>query len=286
MMIPKLYILLPVHNRRGITERFVRCLNTQSFTDYHLVLIDDGSSDGTAEMVLEHIPSATVLRGNGDWWWGGSLQQGIDWLKEQKNIGEDLILIINDDVFIEDDFLENGWKLMQGMDGTMLQATIYSEKSKDILDRGMFFDAKNMTFLPAESSEKINCLTTNGLFMVGKNLIAVGDFYPRLLPHYLSDYEFTIRAHRKGIHLLVSPDIKLWWNQETTGFRAFSKQSFLHFMKEYFSKKSALNPFYWSSFVILACPARYLPRHLFRIWKNALKTIFKHARGIIFKGAQ
>ena len=70
----KIYILLPVHNRKEITRGFVECLKAQTFQDYRLVLIDDGSNDGTADMVKESIPSVTVLRGIGDWWWAGSLQ--------------------------------------------------------------------------------------------------------------------------------------------------------------------------------------------------------------------
>ena len=96
----KIYILLPVHNRKEITRGFIECLKTQTFQDYHLVLIDDGSNDGTAVMVKEHIPSATVLRGTGDWWWAGSLQQGIEWLRQQKVHDDDAVLMINDDVSI------------------------------------------------------------------------------------------------------------------------------------------------------------------------------------------
>jgi len=78
-----IYILLPVHNRLEITQRFITCLKAQTYQKYHLILIDDGSSDGTAEMVQENISSLTVVRGKGSWWWAGALQQGYRWLREQ-----------------------------------------------------------------------------------------------------------------------------------------------------------------------------------------------------------
>ena len=78
---PELYILLPVHNRRETTRRFLECLRAQTFQDYHLLLIDDGSTDGTAEMAREFISTLTVLGGSGDWWWAGSLPLREDlWL--------------------------------------------------------------------------------------------------------------------------------------------------------------------------------------------------------------
>jgi len=77
-MTPWVYVLAPVHNRRATTEKFIRCLLAQTHVNWHLVLIDDGSKDGTEAMAraLVRDTSLTVLRGTGNWWWAGSLQQG------------------------------------------------------------------------------------------------------------------------------------------------------------------------------------------------------------------
>ena len=82
-MKPYIYILLPVHNRRELTRDFIDCLKAQTYQNFHLVLIDDGSTDGTDQMVRERIENLTVIRGNGDWWWAGSLQQGFNYLKKK-----------------------------------------------------------------------------------------------------------------------------------------------------------------------------------------------------------
>ena len=92
----KIYILLPVHNRREITRKFIECLKLQTHQNYHLVLIDDGSTDGTEKIVQSQIQALTVIKGKGDWWWAGSLQQGYLWMKSQNLTSSDLVLIIND----------------------------------------------------------------------------------------------------------------------------------------------------------------------------------------------
>jgi Predicted glycosyltransferases len=69
-------------------------------------LIDDGSKDGTEEMVRKLISSITTLKGYGNWWWAGSLQHGYEWLKSQNLPLNDVVLIINDDTNFEADFLE------------------------------------------------------------------------------------------------------------------------------------------------------------------------------------
>jgi len=270
---PKVYILLPVHNRESITRSFVECLTAQTFWNYHLVLVDDGSSDGTAEIVKEKISSATVLRGTGDWWWAGSLQQGIDWLKNNAINSEDIVLMINDDVEMPPDFIETGCALLRP--GMLLQAAIYDDTTREVLDIGVVYDEQKMVFRAPRLGESVNCLTTNGLFIRWQDLQIVGGFHPRLLPHYLSDYEFTMRAHKKGLRLLVLPELKLFWNRGTTGFRIIEEVDLLPFLRKFFSKKAAGNPVYWTAFLFMSSPIQYLPLHLARIWKSALLSIVR-----------
>jgi hypothetical protein len=56
-------------------------------------------------MVSRHIARLTVLKGTGEWWWTGSLQQGCNWLKERNVSPSDMVLIINDDTEFGPDFL-------------------------------------------------------------------------------------------------------------------------------------------------------------------------------------
>ena len=58
----------------------------QTIKNYHLVLVDDGSMDETETMVRSYInvSQMTIIKGKGDWWWAGCLQQGIDWLNKKK----------------------------------------------------------------------------------------------------------------------------------------------------------------------------------------------------------
>src|SRR3954466_494295 len=93
---PLVHVLLPVHNRRAITEEFVNCLQAQCWPKWHLILVDDGSTDGTTELVRARVPSATILEGDGNLWWAGSLQLGYQWLMRHA-ADDDIVLIINDD---------------------------------------------------------------------------------------------------------------------------------------------------------------------------------------------
>ncbi len=66
MNFPRIYIILPVHNRIETTHRFIKCLKRQTYTKFHLILVDDGSTDGTEEYVRTELHDVTVIKGNGN----------------------------------------------------------------------------------------------------------------------------------------------------------------------------------------------------------------------------
>jgi GT2 family glycosyltransferase len=273
-MMQKINILLPVHNRSAVTERFIDCLAAQTYANYHLILIDDGSTDNTDQMAQAKIKNITVLKGRGDWWWAGSLQQGINWMKQHDVKDQDIVLFANDDITFDADFLQKAVSILDNLDAALLLPYLRDEKSGLPQESGVEADLQKLTFIPAATPDKINCLSTRGLFMRMADLRKVGKFHPQLLPHYLSDYEFTIRAHRKGLRLVTSADIAIQLDREQTGYRSLEHHDFIDFIKRFFSKKNVSNPIYWSTFILLAVPKSHIPGQLFRLWVATVKMLF------------
>jgi GT2 family glycosyltransferase len=273
-MAETIHILLPVHNRREITRRFIQCLKRQTYGNYHVVLIDDGSTDGTDGMVRGEINPATVIKGHGDWWWAGSLQQGYLWLKSHVVASDDLVLIINDDTEFEADFLERAVSILSGKRKTLLLAHCYSRDNERLIDAGIHIDWKRLTFEQAITPDQINCLSTRGLFLRVRDLFDVGGFYPKLLPHYASDYEFTIRAQRKGMKLMTDPSLRIRLDEETTGNHTLKQgDSFFDFVQMLFSKKTVLNPLVWIFFILLSCPWKWKIKHILWIIYHNIKQL-------------
>ncbi len=278
---PRLYILLPVHNRRDITARFIACLKEQSFQDFHLVLIDDGSTDGTAEMVGESIQSLTVLRGKGSWWWGGSLHQGYNWIKKHAKASGRAVMIINDDTRVEDDFLETGLRLLEGRERTLIGSACYSMQSEKLMDAGVSIDWSTLAIVPAVKPEEINCLSTRGLFLHMKDFLELGGFHPVLVPHYLSDYEYTVRAYNRGFKLRAPIELKIWDDETTTGIRKFQGSRLKQFYTRYFSKRSTHNLAAWLGFIWLVCPSPYKFKNLWAM--TGKKFVTNPVRFVLMK---
>ncbi len=275
MLKPIIHIFLPVHNRRDTTLRFLSCLKHQSYEHYHLILIDDGSKDETSEAVRAQIPDVTVIRGKGNWWWAGSLQQGHDWLIKQKISADDYVLIMNDDTEIQEDFLETGLSIMQNQRRTLLTATGYNLTTGQPQDSGGYkFSWKDLDCYETNEVSEINCLSTRGMFVKVGDFLSVGGFYPRLIPHYLSDLEFTMRAQERGMNLKIHKDFRIYIDFDKSGYRDFSQETYINFVLKLFSKRSAMNPIAWTNFIVLRCPrkqklqtlARYVEREFYQLF--------------------
>ena len=274
---PKLYILLPVHNRKQITQRIISCLQQQTFQDYHLLLIDDGSTDGTAEMVKEHISSLTIIQGHGNWWWGGSLHQGYLWLKSQNVPASSMVLIINDDAIFDENYLQTAVSILNNRQKILLISNAYGELSRRLFDGGIHADWKRLKFSLETNPDKINCASTRGLFLYVSDFLNIGGFYPHLLPHYASDYEFTVRAHNKGYALVADEHLKLYANESATGISNFkNEKTYVGFLKHLFSKKYTLHPAYYSNFILLACPWPWKIFHILIFGSSCLWKIIKY----------
>jgi glycosyltransferase involved in cell wall biosynthesis len=272
-----LFILLPVHSRREITRKIVLCLQQQTFQNFHLVLIDDGSTDGTAEMVKEYIPSLTILTGTGDWWWGGSLHQGYLWLKSQKLPPSAMALIMNDDAVFAPNYLQTGIDALSALRRTLLVSVAYGQGHHQQIDGGVFADWKHWKFPLEPNPAKVNCASTRGLFLFVSDFMEIGGFYPKLLPHYTSDYEFTTRAYRKGFTLLPDERLQLLSDEKASGIYNFKDvQTYSEFLKKLFSKKYTLQPVYNTNFVALASPWPWKLTNWIHIWSSSLWKIVRY----------
>jgi GT2 family glycosyltransferase len=90
------FILIPVHNRRRTTLACITNLFRDSSIDPKcIVVIDDGSTDGTAESIRGTFSDVTILEGDGSLWWGGAMRLGMEWASKQPNFSG--VVWLNDD---------------------------------------------------------------------------------------------------------------------------------------------------------------------------------------------
>jgi glycosyltransferase involved in cell wall biosynthesis len=90
-MLPKLSVIIPTHARREMLRRNLEYLLTLSGPSLELIVIDDASTDGTREMLLE-FPGVKVIR--------NEVSKGFDALPEAVRLAEaDYIFELDDDAY-------------------------------------------------------------------------------------------------------------------------------------------------------------------------------------------
>ena len=264
-----LYIVTAVYNRYKITEQFIENLKKQTFKEWKLILVDDGSTDGTDEMVKKELPDTIIIKGNGNLFWGGALHEVYKYIKHNYCISDDdYILISNDDTVLEKDFLEKGVKLLENNQDCLISGYGYSIHSEDLLDGAIAMDFKNNEGKVVVGDSEGNCASTRELFLTVGIWRKVGGFHPQLLPHYLSDYEFTIRASKKGFKIKSFEELSYKFDEKTTGDNGFEGMT----LKKLFSKRCSSNPIYKFNYIFLVTQKRYLLSTII----SQLKRYIKH----------
>ena len=243
-----LYVVTAVHNRKVITEKFIEQLKAQSYTDTQLVLVDDGSTDGTANMVKEALPNAIILQGDGNLWWGGALHKAYGWLKKANLNPEDYVMLTNDDVVWENSYIETALATLKDRPKTLLTGYGISIQTGEQVDGAVDFRFPSVVGeRVARAQAEGSCASTRSLFFRVGDWLTIGGFHPVLLPHYLSDYEWTIRAYKKGFTIYCTDQVRYGVNEATTGYKRPT-------LKTVFSKRSVSNPFYKLNFAFIAAP--------------------------------
>ena len=117
-----IYIIIPVHNRLPYT---INCLNSIKLSvksEYSIIIVDDGSTDGTSTYIKNNYPDVHVVKGNGDLFWTGSMRVGIESaLKMTKS--SDHIMSLNNDVTLVkgsvEELLKEANKHKKGLYGSL-----------------------------------------------------------------------------------------------------------------------------------------------------------------------
>jgi len=236
-----IYIILPVHNRKEITKGFLECLKEQSYKNFTLILIDDGSTDGTKELLDDYYFKSVLIHGDGNLYWGGGLHEGYKYIQKvyNKNIisGNDIVLICNDDIFFDNRLLESiVLELDTSGNNSIIHSTVYDKKTKNIVHNGIKYDFKKMSFKAAKSYEEINCLPTRCLFMRASAFVNVNGYKQKSIRHYLSDYYLTLSFYKEGYSLVQSIRVIVYLDCSTT--KNIKKNFNATFRRKYYDVKS------------------------------------------------
>ena len=259
-----IHVITACHNRILTTEKFVKSIKKQSYKQIHLILVDDGCTDGTSEMVYKEMPDATVIRGNGNLFWGGALHKAYKWVINNKLPNDDDIFFTNDDNIFKKTYLEESLERLKTNPNSLITGNGFSMQTGKQCDGVSYCNLKTGEITLLGTDAEGNLADTRSLMMWVKDLKRIGGFHPILLPHYLSDYEFVLRAAKKGYVIKTFNNLRFDYDRSLTGIKNLSKLS----VRRLFSKRCPYNPIYKFSYIFLVTPIKYIPARIGRQIQN------------------
>ncbi|MFK7846879.1 MAG: glycosyltransferase family 2 protein [Rhodothermales bacterium] len=268
------YVVTPVYNRKELTGRFLKCLLNQTYKDIEVVIIDDGSTDGTSDMIENLYPNVTLIRGTGDLWWSGGTNEGLLYVIEKAN-DDDFVLIINDDLEFDSDYIEKIVGFAHHHPKTLVGSIVADIKHPNIIwDGGRmtnWFTAKDRILNVGKSLDdfehgsffEVSQLTGRGM-LAPVQVFKDAGMYDAVRFKHRGDTEFPVRASKFGYKQVVFYDAIVRSHVDNTYefdikdeyhlsdirryFFDFRSSFWLKF-RFYFALKTAKSPFQFISFL-------------------------------------
>ncbi len=252
-------IVIAVHNRKVHTLNCLRLLSEQSYKNFKVILVDDGSSDGTSDEVIRLFPETTLVKGDGNWWWAHSMNEGFNAALDSK---ADVIITLNNDTHIDEDWL----KLLMMRHQHQPNAIIGCLNTIKKTNKYIFFSgikhikwsvAKEQKYhqpftkmdQPLKGLHPTQCLNGRGTLIPCSVFDQIGLYDDKSFPQYATDYDFTLRAVKSGIDILIDWENEVSSVIETTGKgRTFIKQSFGSFIASFFNPHASTSWRMWFNY--------------------------------------
>ncbi len=207
-------VVVVVLNWRALRETLacLRGLERQDYADFTVVVVDNGSGDGSPAALRAAVPWATVIETERNLGYAGGNNVGLRWALEK---GAEFVLILNNDTILPPDLLR---KLVATAEtypqAGMFGPTIYyADRPSRIWSAGGRLDWRDgRTWMLTETTpevRRVDFLSGCALFIRRAVLEEAGlldeDFFL-----YYEDVEWGVRAARHGFVSLHVPQVMLW----------------------------------------------------------------------------
>lgn len=260
-----IYVITPVFNRVGFTRQYLEALENQTVKDFKTVIIDDCSTDGTAEMIEFNFPDVVLLKEKGDLWWAEATNIGVKFAIAN---GATHIITLNDDTVPENDFIEKMMYWSSIKPNALLGAAGVSNTTNKIIFGGKIIDWKNRSIKSLLDSldenelcglHEVNFFPGRGLLIPSKIFNEIGFYDSKNFPQTIADLDFTHRAYDAGYKIFCNYDARIMiYEDESANSYYKNNKSIKNYIMHLFSIKGGGNIFRFIKYAFKNCPKEYL----------------------------
>lgn len=268
-------IVIPVHNRREFTRQCLACLTVQTYRNVQIIVVDDGSTDGTDIMIAQEFPGVVVMRGDGNLWWTEATNWGVRYARQHEDKRqENFVLTLNDDTRVEPDYLQTLLDAYRkhkpcligsvSVDSANPDKIEFAGTATELYTAGGRHLAKDYGFqyqelLRQTSFVESDSLPGRGTLIPLEVFEQIGLYDSQNYIHYMSDIDFSVRARKAGYRLIVNASSLVYEYVNATNALITRQAGWREF---------------WAGFTSFKSPTNLKIRYRFAITHSKTKVIY------------
>lgn len=206
--------LVACHNRKAHTLACIDALFLNPLPEGHaldVVLVDDGSTDGTGSEVRTRYPHVHIIKGDGNLYWNGGMRVAF---LAALQCDYNYYLWLNDDTLLYPTAIRTLLTTAEDIQARLGKPAIVVGSTQDAIDGRQTYGGvkrphrwKPTTFaLIGPCSTPVECETMNGncVLIPCEVAHAVGNLEPRYA-HAMGDLDYGLRARHAGFKIWLMP---------------------------------------------------------------------------------
>jgi GT2 family glycosyltransferase len=284
----ELAVVIPVHNGRAYTAHCLELMRELEGPDMMVIVVDDGSSDGTSSYLEDNYPDVHLLHGSGNLWWSGAVDFGCRFAIDRG--ASRLLLLNNDNLEMSPNLMPELERVLDeygGLAGAVMVEDRPNGRREIVAaggrlnwrSRGIELrDGPREAVVHRIRAEDVECDWLPGASLAfGREVfLDLEGFDARAFPQYRGDVDFTTRARKAGYKCVVTYAAWVVNDTRQTWINFGRRLTYREFGLGLVSFRSAYNLRETIRFAWRHCPKRWLIpylgqfylRYAYAFWKT------------------
>lgn len=222
---PKIIVLILSYNGKYLLEEAISSYLANDYPNFRVVVIDNGSTDGTLDFVKEKFPSVKILRTAENLGYSGGLNFGLEYAFNGNNV--DYALVTNNDVKADAKVISE-----------LVKIAVTDEKIGFVTGKVYYYDSPHTLQTVGKKEDPIrwngghigNREKDEGQYdeiserafaddiytLVSRRLYRDTGGYDTIFFLQSEEYDWQVRAKELGYRIVYTPYAKVWHKESMT----------------------------------------------------------------------